>query len=45
MDELVQLLEKVPGSGFGIPDNLAATMGDVLGSGLGILDGAVEMEK
>ena len=45
MDELVQLLDKAPGSGLGIPDNLAATLWDVLGSGLGILDGAVEMKK
>ena len=45
MDELVQLLDKVPGSGLGIPDNLAVTLGDVLGSGLGILNGAVGMEK
>ena len=45
MDELVQLLVKAPGSGLGIPDNLAVTMGDVQGSGHGILDGAVEMEK
>ena len=45
MDEFVQLLDEVPGSGLGIPDNLAATMGEVLGSGLGILNGAVKMEK
>ena len=33
------MLGMVPGSGLGIPDSLAATLGNVLGSDLEILDG------